>query len=166
MKIGDKIEGRARKADGSVYRSWHAIIESIEPNLIVAIAPAGSLVDNKKGGQAQLAHHYRCYYWLDKFYNLNELFEPNGELVEIYINIAAPPEFENDILSFKDHELDVVKNLPDAARLIDEDEFLAAVDTYKYSKEFQAQMYAAASEALELAENWIARPVPVFEENR
>ena len=103
MKIGDKIRACARKSDGTIYRSWHATVESIEAGLIVTVAPAGSLVDNKDGGQARLAHHYRCYYWPGKFYNLLELFEPDGKLVEIYLNIASPPTFEDNILSFKDH---------------------------------------------------------------
>ncbi|MDD2921671.1 MAG: DUF402 domain-containing protein [Anaerolineales bacterium] len=162
MKIGDEIEARSCKADGSVYRSWRAFVESIDAELLVTIAPAGSIVNHKEGRRSAIAHHYRSYYWTNKFYNLIELFEPDGKLAEIYINIAAPPTFENGVLSFKDHELDVVKDFPKKARLIDEDEFLEAIETYNYSKEFQAQMYAAANEALELAENWVARPVPEF----
>ncbi len=83
-------------------------------------------------------------------------------LIEIYINIAAPPEFENGIMSFKDHELDVSRYPPKPAELIDEDEFAEAAVKYQYSKEFQEKMYSAAEEALELANHWKARPVPVF----
>ena len=160
MKIGDKIQACSCKTDGTVYRSWQATIESMDANLIVTIAPAGSVVNHKDGRQSAIAHHYRSYYWADKFYNLIEIFEPDGSLVELYINIASPPTFENGIFSFKDHELDVVKNFPNEARIIDEDEFLEAVDTYHYTKEFQEQMYAAAREALELANTWNARSSP------
>ncbi len=165
MKIGDEIQGCARKTDGTIYRSWHATIESLDADMIVTIAPAGSVVNQKDGRQSVIAHHLRSYYWHAKFYNLLEVFEPDGKLVELYINIASPPTFENDILSFKDHELDVVVNFPGKARIIDEDEFLEAVETYQYTKEFQEQMYAAAREALELADNWVARPSPQFGEN-
>jgi protein associated with RNAse G/E len=163
MKTGDKVQACARKTDGTIYRSWHATIESMDADLIVTVAPAGSLVNHKEGRQSAIAYHLRSYYWSDKFYNLIEAFEPNGKLVELYINIAAPPTFENDILSFKDHELDVVVNFPGEARIIDEDEFLEAVETYNYTKEFQEQMYAAAKEALDLANHWVAKPVPEFE---
>jgi protein associated with RNAse G/E len=162
MKIGDQIQACACKTDGTVYRSWVAIIEAVEANLIVTVAPAGSVVTHTEGRQSKIEHHLRAYYWSDKFYNLIEVFEPDGNLAELYINIASPPEFENGILSFKDHELDVVKNFPDEARIIDEDEFLEAIGTYKYTKEFQEKMYAAANEALELANHWEAKPFPQF----
>ncbi len=162
MKPGDQIHVRACKTDGTVYRRWQATIESVLTDSIVTIAPAGSSVFNINGEDYPLLHHYRAYYWFDKFYNLIEIFETNGELHHIYINVAAPPEFKNETMSFKDHELDVVKHPFKTAELIDEDEFAEAAVKYQYTKEFQAQMYAAAEEALELANHWQAKPSPYF----
>ena len=162
LRIGDILPVHACKTDGTVYRSWEAAVESISSNLLITIAPAGSSVFNIKGEDYPLVHHYRAYYWFDKFYNLLEVFEPDGRLVHIYINIASPPEFNDGVLSFKDHELDVSKVLPHPAKLVDEDEFIEAVVKYNYSPEFQDKMYAATREALELAENWNAKTCPVF----
>jgi protein associated with RNAse G/E len=94
MKTGDQIHVRACKTDGTVYRSWTATIESVTTDSIVTIAPAGSSVFNIKGEDYPILHHYRAYYWFDKFYNLLEVFHTNGELYHIYINIASPPIFE------------------------------------------------------------------------
>jgi protein associated with RNAse G/E len=163
LQIGDRIPVHACKTDGTVYRSWRATVESVTSDLLVTVAPAGSFVFNIKGEDYPIQQHYRAYYWFDKFYNLLEVFEPDGSLVHIYINIASPPEFNDGVLSFKDHELDVSKVLPHPAKLVDEDEFTEAVVKYNYSPEFQDKMYAAAREALELAENWSAKPCPVFE---
>lgn len=162
MKIGDTIHVCACKTDGTVYRSWHTMIESVDADSIVTISPAGSSVFNIKGEDYPIQHHLRSYYWFDKFYNLIEVFETNGSLLHIYINVASPPEFENGMMSFKDHELDVSKYPPKAAELIDEDEFTEAAVKYQYSKEFQEKMYSIAKEALVLAENWKAKPVPIF----
>ena len=162
MKPGDKIHVRACKADGTVYRSWQATIESVTADSIVTIAPAGSSVFNIKGEDYPILHHYRAYYWFDKFYNLIEIFETNGKLFHIYINVASPPEFENGIMSFKDHELDVSRYVPKPAELVDEDEFAEAAVKYQYTQEFQEKMYSTANEALELANRWEARPVPLF----
>lgn len=162
LRAGDVIPVQARKADETVYRSWKAMVESVTDDLLVTIAPAGSSVFNIKGEDHPILNHYRAYYWTKKYYNLLEIFDPNGTLVQIYVNIAAPPEFKNGILSFKDHELDVSKRLPEAALLVDEDEFAEAVIKYGYSKEFQEKMYATARIALELAENWQAKPCPIF----
>ncbi len=162
MKLGNKIQVQACKTDGTVYRSWQATIESVDADSIVTIAPAGSSVFNIKGEDYPIRHHYRSYYWFDKFYNLLEIFETSGELIHIYINIASPPEFKNGILSFKDHELDVSRYVPKPAELIDEDEFIEAAVKYQYSKEFQEKMYSTAEEALELANHWQAKPSPQF----
>ena len=107
LRVGDIIESHACKTDGTVYRSWKATIESISADVLVTISPAGSSVFNIKGEDYPLVHHYRAYYWFDKFYNLLEVFETDGRLFHIYINIASPPEFKNGVMSFKDHELDV-----------------------------------------------------------
>lgn len=162
MKIGDLVQVHACKTDGTVYRSWQATIESVTTDSIVTIAPAGSSVFNSKGEDYPIQHHYRAYYWFDKFYNLIEIFEPSGELIHIYLNIASPPEFENGIMSFKDHELDVSKYFPNPAELVDEDEFAEAAMKYHYSREFQEMMYTAAREALDLANHWQPKPAPLF----
>jgi protein associated with RNAse G/E len=162
MKIGDTIHVCACKADRSVYRSWHTTIESVDADSIVTISPAGGTMEDVKRGTVRIEHILRSYYWFDKFYNLIEVFDRQGYLVEIYINIASLPELADGVLYFKDHELDVAKFPRTSAKLIDEDEFAEAVVTYQYSKEFQEIMYTAAEEALDLAEHWQVRPVPNY----
>lgn len=162
IKIGGIIPVHACKTDGTVYRSWRAAVESVSSNLLITVAPAGSSVLNIKGEDYPILHHYRAYYWFDKFYNLLEVFEPDGRLIHIYINIASPPEFRNGVMSFKDHELDVSKVLPNPAKLVDEDEFAEAAVKYGYTPQFQEEMYAVAREALATADAWTARPCPVF----
>jgi len=163
--VGDVLPVHVCKTDGTVYRSFKATIEEVTQDAVITVSPAGSSVFNIKGEDYPLVHHYRAYYWFEKFYNLLEVFETDGRLFHIYINIASPPEFKNGVMSFKDHELDISKVLPNSAKLVDEDEFSEAVIQYNYSKEFQEKMYATAEEALNLAENWQARPCPIFGEN-
>jgi protein associated with RNAse G/E len=165
MKPGDLIHVRACKADGTVYRSWHTTIESVDAELIVTISPAGGYAFDLARGHYFTQHVLRSYYWHEKNYNLIEAFDANERLVEIYLNIASPPRFDNDGISFTDHELDVTKIFPDAARLVDEDEFAEAAIQFQYTEEFKARMYAAAHEAIKLAEQWEARPFPDFGEN-
>ena len=163
MKVGDQIQGHACKADGTIYRSWYTLIESVNTDSIVTISPAGSMViDKTRLGDHPIKHHLRSFYWFDKFYNLIEVFDGNGALIQIYINIASLPEFANGEISFKDHELDVIRDMPGPAKIIDEDEFSEAIQQYQYSEEFQKRMYQAAQEALELANHWTAYPAPVF----
>lgn len=145
-----------------MYRSWHTTIETLDADSMVTVSPIGSEMYDRKRGNIHIGHAMRSYYWSDKFYNLIELFDAQGNLAQIYINIASPLYSEDGSLCFKDYELDVFKYSSSSARLIDEDEFAEAVVTYRYTKEFQQQMYAVAHEALELANHWQAKPAPEF----
>ena len=160
MKPGDLIHVRACKTDGTVYRSWHTIIESVDADSIITISAPGGYVFDLVRGHYFTKHILRSYYWFDKFYNLIEVFDAKGMLEQIYLNIASPPRFENEGMSFIDHELDVSKILPDPARLVDEDEFAEAVLKYRYTEEFQQKMYVAAQEAIQLADHWKAKSAP------
>lgn len=162
MKAGDTIQVSACKTDGTVYRSWYATIESVDADSIVTISPASQPVFDLIRRQYFTKHILRSYYWYKKYYNLIEVFETTGELLEIYINVASPPEVGDSEMSFKDHELDVSKYPPNPAEIIDEDEFAEAVVKYQYTQDFQEKMYAAAREALDLAEAWKAKPCPMF----
>jgi len=145
-----------------VYRSWNTTIETMDADSIVTVSPLGSEMVDRKRGNIRIGHTMRSYYWLDKFYNLIELFDGQGNLAQIYINIASPPYLEGESLCFKDYELDVFRVPSSPAELIDEDEFAEAVVAYQYTKEFQEQMYSVAEEALELANRWNAKPAPDF----
>ncbi|MBV6393242.1 MAG: hypothetical protein KPEEDBHJ_02481 [Anaerolineales bacterium] len=161
-KVGDTIKVHACKADGIIYRSWTALIEHSSPELVITVGRAGSPVFNAEGAISHIEHHLRAYYWFDKYHNLIEAFDPGGDLIQLYINIASPPEWADGVLKFKDHELDVTKFPHKPAVIVDEDEFAEAAVKYRYSPEFQKQMYAAADEALKLADDWKAKPCPVF----
>lgn len=166
MKPGDPLHVRACKADGSVYRSWHTTIESVESDSIVTISPAGERVWDRARGEYLTMHILRTHYWFDRFYNLIEAFETNGALVEIYINVASPPWFEEGVMGYIDHELDVAKFPHQEAQLVDEDEFAEAIVKYRHTEEFQNELRSAARDAMDLANSWEARPAPNFGGNR
>ena len=162
MKTGDLIHVRACKSDGTVYRSWHATIESVAPDAIVTISPIGDTVQDLVRGSFRARHILRSYYWFDRFYNLIEVFGDDGNLRQIYINVASPPRFEDGHMDYTDHELDVSKVPNRKAELVDEDEFAEAIVKYRYSREFQRKLRHVAMEAMDLAGRWQAGPVPYF----
>jgi len=162
MQPGDKIRAEAYKADGSCYRWWETTIETISPALIVTISPAGQPTIDLKRGNWIGKHLLRAYYWFDQPYNLIEVFEPDGRLLEIYINIASRPWLKDGRLGFTDYELDVSAYPPAPALIADEDEFAEAALKYGYSSDFQREMRQVAQDCLEIANNWQAKPAPVF----
>jgi protein associated with RNAse G/E len=162
MKAGEKIRVEVYKADGERYRYWDTIVEECSDSHIVTVSPAGeSTVDLKRGTWIG-KHILRAYYWFDRLYNLIEIFEPDGRLLEIYINIASLPWIKDGVLCFTDHELDVSAYPPAQAVVADEDEFAEAAARYGYTQEFQREMYQLVDDALELANHWQAKAAPTF----
>lgn len=155
LKAGDLATFRCLHADGQWYRRWHSTIESTHETCIVTVDHAGSAYDDVKRGRRTLENAMRGYYWTDRFFNLSEVFDERGNLIEIYINIASPLQTAGDELHYIDYELDVVKFPGKPAHIIDQDEFEEAIRLYGYSAEFQAKCWLAAEEARLLADRWL-----------
>ena len=161
MKPGDVITVRVLHADGQCYRSWQADVEEASANCIVTLFHPGCIVNDARDGLWKSPWHIRTYYWLNRPYNLLEIYDPAGLLEQIYVNVASLPVLENNALVFTDYELDVSLPIGQPARVVDEDEFATAITNYGYSPEFQAHCRQVAAVALQLAQNWRAKGVVV-----
>jgi predicted RNA-binding protein associated with RNAse of E/G family len=84
-------------------------------------------------------------------YTFIEGFDDDGRLIELYLDICAPPRIVGDELHYVDHELDVVREMPAPAYLMDEDEFAEAAQAYGYTPEFQVWCHDAARQAMDFA---------------
>ncbi|MEM7129809.1 MAG: DUF402 domain-containing protein [Chloroflexota bacterium] len=151
---GQPIRVRAFKANGTCYRHWQVKVTSVTEEWLETESKAGHEVWDRSG--SWIGKFNICaVYWFDRPYNLFEIRDAQtDELIEIYINIGSPPRFSDGELHFTDYELDVVCLPGESARLVDEDEFAEAVETFGYSKDFQAACYQAAQEALTVANEW------------
>ncbi|MGD2177544.1 MAG: DUF402 domain-containing protein [Anaerolineae bacterium] len=161
-EIGERVQVRAYKPDGTCYRWWHATVELVEPHKVVLVAPVGHRVEDMGGGWTS-EHAIRAFYWLNRWYSLLEVYAPDGTLEEIYVNIASPAKIEDGRIWFVDCELDVSREPPHEARIVDEEEFREAVSRYGGSQEFQQACYRVAGEAVEVANHWVARGMPAVE---
>jgi protein associated with RNAse G/E len=160
MQIGDRVQVKAYKSDGTCYRWWTATVETVGPDELVLVTPVGHLIEDP-GGNFISPNALRVFYWPAKWYCLLEAYTPSGELAEIYVNINSPVEIEGSLMRFTDYELDVSRRPPGEAELVDQDEFQEAAAEYGYSEEFQRACYDAAAEAIDLANRWVARGMPV-----
>jgi GrpB-like predicted nucleotidyltransferase (UPF0157 family)/protein associated with RNAse G/E len=156
LQPGDVLCVRAYKSDGQWYRWWTATVESVTPTCITTLSPPNNAIHTPTG-QWHFKLAIRSYYWFDRPYNLLEVYHPDGTVAEIYVNIGSPIVQKGAELQFTDHELDVLKISGQLARIVDEDEFMAASTHYGYSAEFQKICYQNANMALELAEKWVAQ---------
>jgi protein associated with RNAse G/E len=151
MNIGDTIMVKAHKADGTCYQWWEATVVELDASHIVLTMPQGTPTFDTRKGIRPIPWHDRATYWFHKPYTFIESFDDAGHLIDLYLDICSSPQIVNGELHYTDYELDVERDMPHPARLVDEDEFAAAVLTYGYTPQFQAQCYAAAHEALDVA---------------
>lgn len=159
MQAGDEVTFRAYKSDGVCYR-WHiAHVESIQENCVVIVGGPGRRIHQPDGGFVA-QHTMRSYLWLDRPISLLELFDEEGELIELYANINSPAVVAEEEISYTDYELDVVLKPGQAATVVDEDEFEEAIVKYGYSETFQQQCYQVALDAVDLVEDWSPGTMP------
>jgi protein associated with RNAse G/E len=161
MVPGNTVQVKAYKADGDLYRWWLAEIESSEPGSLVLAAPSGHKVEGS-GRNWVSEYTIRFHYWLDRPYNLLEVYRASGELEELYVHIASRPEWEDNQLCYTDYELDVVYFPGGALVIDDEDEFEQAIRTYDYSPDLQRACRQAVQEAVQLVKTWTPKECPVI----
>jgi protein associated with RNAse G/E len=161
VKVGEQIQIRAYKADGTCYRRWHATVESVAEHRVIVVTPACHRVEGIDGGWTS-EYAIRAFYWIDRWYSLLEVYTPEGRIEEIYVNIGSPAKIEDSALTFTDYELDVSRRPPLGARMEDEEEFREAATRYGYTQAFQRACYGVARKAVDLANNWEPKGMPTF----
>ena len=153
MQVGDVVEVQVLRADGALYRSWQATVERVTPTALVVFKTLGTPIGGPAGGWGSECAVRTCY-WHERHYNLAEVYEADGRLLELYANIASPPHLEDGRLSYVDYELDVVCEPGGSPRVVDEDEFAEAVLRYGYSAKLQAACRWAVEAAKGAALAW------------
>ena len=151
--IGQEITGRTYKWDRTCYRWWQAtVVEVTDETIVTQSMPGNTVFQPTENWISQ--YGIRTTYWFDRPYNLLEVRNPDGSLLEIYVNIASPLRLKGNELHFTDYELDVVMHADQAPEIVDQDEFAEATEKFGYSEAFQAHCWEAADEAVELARSW------------
>jgi protein associated with RNAse G/E len=157
MNIGDEVTFRALHADGECYRWWCGTVEDVQTDRIVVWTPKGEII-HQPNGDWPTEWDTRMHVLLDAWQLPEETYDAAGTCFELYININAPVIIDGNVITYTDYELDVSKVRGQPAEIIDQDEFAEAILRYGYSPEHQAACWAAAHEALLLAESWTPQP--------
>ncbi len=157
-RVGDSVTCRAYKSDTTNYRWWQATVEAVGGNEIVTFAAPPRVVCQPSGDWHSRTYA-RQFFWLDKPCNLIEFYSEDSLLIDIYLNVSSPVLIKNNELHYIDFELDVACRPGEEPRILDEDEFAEAAETFGYSTQFQAHCYEVTREAVELARTWQPRGV-------
>lgn len=158
MRPGDIIWVRVFKSDGSTHRWWQARVESVQEDCLVTWTPVGNPVYHNPDRFPRATYYQswaiRSYYWPGRRHDLLEVYNPDGQLHELYADITSPIEIAGGELRFIDHELDVQVLAGQLPQIVDQDEFAEAADSYGYSAEFIRESYAVAEQVLDLLVTW------------
>lgn len=155
------ITVRSFPSDGRWYRAWETPCIYRSDAGLVTLGGPPTVVYKADGTTYRDPHRIRACYWFDRPYNLLEVFDEPGNLVELYIHIASPARLVGDELHFTDYELDVVVPAGGSATIVDQDEFTLAVDRYGYSPEFIVSCEVACRRALALLDRWVINAPPM-----
>jgi uncharacterized protein len=86
------------------------------------------------------------YYWLDRWYNVFRFAEIDGKLKKFYCNINMPPQFDGEVLTYVDLDIDVLVEPDRSFRVLDVDDFERNAKLYNYPIEVQHQAEHALAE--------------------
>jgi protein associated with RNAse G/E len=153
IRVGQYINVTAMHTDETDYRWWKSEIEYKSLTCIVTRNKIGDITFEPSGNWI-MKFDSRAYYWANRDHNLLEIYDELGDAMQIYMNIASPFQLETMQLRYFDYELDVNKRKGHPTEILDEDEFILAIDKYGYSDTFIRQCRKALTSAIELAEHW------------
>ena len=146
------ITVRVLKHDGSDYRRWNAHLRRRDHSLIVLDAAFDVDVSHQALGEISKGTRTVEYYWLDRWYNVFEFLEPDGRTRLWYCNINLPPNFDGDVLTYVDLDLDILVQPDYSYRVMDMEEFEEHAKRYGYSDEEMRSAHAAVAELISLIE--------------
>lgn len=154
---------RACKYDGSEHRTWTAQLLRQEGSLLVLDATFEHEIKHDLLGTIAPGTRSIEYYWLDRWYNIFRFAKPNGELRSYYCNINVPPEFDGQLLSYVDLDVDILVEPDFSYRIVDLEDFKQNAAHFGYSANVQVNVREALEDLIRLIEG---RKFPFDEEER
>ena len=148
----NKINVISKKYDGTPRDEAETFMISHTGDVIVLLSlPDEPVFVHKRNRWESAPDGLLQLYFMDRWYNVWHIADQRSGFNKIYANIAMPPTFVNNTLTWVDLDLDIRVHMDGSVELLDEDEFLAHQRTMDYPQELVAQARAAAEEGVQLA---------------
>ncbi len=148
----NSITVQARKFDNRIHRQWQAHLVTQADSLIVVKGVFAEEIKHSLLGTIAPGTFSTEYYWTDRWFSVFRFLEPTGKLRNYYCNINQPAEFDGNILSFIDLDIDILIAPDFSYRILDEDEFIANAKRYNYPVDIRAQVPCALAKLIEIIE--------------
>ena len=138
------------KYDGSKRRSWNAQLVRQEGALLVLDAVFDQQIEHDLLGTIAKGTLSSEYYWLDRLYNVFRFQDSAGNLKNYYCNINQLPNFDGQLLSYVDLDIDVLVSPDSSYQVLDLEEFEYNALNYGYPRQLKEQAHAALNELIRL----------------
>jgi protein associated with RNAse G/E len=148
------------KYDGQEHRRWPARVARSEGPLLVLDAVFDEEIEHALLGTISSGTISTEYYWLDRWYNVFRFSDTDRKLKNFYCNVNEPPQFDGNVLSYIDLDIDVLVSPDLTYKILDVDDFAENATRYSYPEDVQANARQAVTELIELIE---ARAFPFNE---
>lgn len=157
-KQQDELSGKTitvctYKYDGAEHRRWRAKLLCQENTLLFLDAQFEEEIRHPLLGVIAAGTVSLEYYWLDRWFNIFRFLEPTGETLNFYCNIIIPPRLQENVLSYIDLDLDILVAPDLSYSILDEDEFIANAERFKYPLEVQRCAQRSLKELIALVES-------------
>jgi protein associated with RNAse G/E len=140
----------ALKFDGRLHRSWPARLVRRAGALIVLEGVFETEVSHALLGRISAGTLSTEFYWTDRWYSVFRFREPTGQLRNYYCNVNRPAEFDGEVLSFVDLDIDVLVAPDFSYTVLDEDEFEAHAAQFGYDETLRGCVRESLDELLRL----------------
>jgi uncharacterized protein len=94
----------------------------------------------------------REYYWMDRWYNVFRFSDPNEQLKSFYCNINVPPNFDGEVLSYVDLDIDVLVQPDFSYQVLDLEDFERHAQLYQYPEDVKVNTRRALDDLIDLIE--------------
>jgi uncharacterized protein len=144
---------QARKFDGRLHREWKANLVAQDDALIIVEGVFEEEVRHPQLGTIAAGTLSTEYYWAHRGYSIFRFLQPSGGLRNYYCNINLPAEFDGDVLTFIDLDIDVLVAPDFSYRVLDEEEFAANAALYAYPQDVLEAVPHALAELIQIIEH-------------
>lgn len=134
-KLRKSVQIQAFKYPDTLHYEWEAeLIELNEQYAMVACHAGRAFQHHTKQKQFIMPYPSIEIFFFEEWYTFSVSFRDNGEMM-YYCNIAMPAQFNNNIISFLDLDLDYLQEPYEDWKVVDEDEFIHNQQAFKYPQQ-------------------------------
>lgn len=129
-----------------------SVVEDKPEQLMLYSGPGTPVYVGKEDTTVSSHNHNLTFLWPDRYYNAILFWKPDWTFDCYYVNLALPHQWDGELCTYIDLELDVALFPDGTIKILDEDEYEESKILYNYPRELIAKIDQSAREVVQLME--------------